>query len=324
MKKVLGLFLTLILMFSLASCKNSGKVTIIDENGNEVEVEIKQSKEKEDVVNAMTYASQADYEEIKSLEIAASVAASLSFTAEANDGSTTETVANSATVSGSAKVAANMTDFYANGSLSVKALTDGETVADSQIAGNAYYTSNDTLAYVDYTVTDNNQSHSEKVAVLVNDVVGSLPVQMAANPNPMPTEVSPELLYEAFYQFMVNSSIEISEVEDGRYTLTFHLSAYDIAKVANLTDSSMTLERDFTIDVNMIFDLKTGFIAEINTKTTNANAIYLLVDETVALGDVELSAEAKLSFKFNENVEVKTLTDDEKAEYKLAEEPMLN
>ena len=78
MKKMLVIVSFLFITFSLTSCKNDEQtVYITDENGEQVKVVLTPTEEREVVKNAVLYASQADYEEVKGLD--ASIYANANF-----------------------------------------------------------------------------------------------------------------------------------------------------------------------------------------------------------------------------------------------------
>ena len=336
MKKLLSLLLILFMSFSLASCGDEGsqRVTIKNDKGEDVEVVLNATDNEEVVKHAMSYVTQANYEDVKALNLNLSAEGkaifndkeSLSGKLTANIGADTEKKALYATAG---------LDF--SGTMDTSD-TEEEKLETHTVKGDAHlaYAMGDSLlpdmniyagvnAKVDADSIDKKvkldlAELSQLIGGLLPDNMPSSPVRTAALPElpeiQLPTAEDITKALEKLKTLLPKSKLEISYVSGEKFTMTFNLSMKDALKKfdeINGTKFEAELNNDFTVALNADFELKTGRFGGINLEVNNSFLLKLagIADVTA---DTKLNLKLALAMSYGETP-VKVLTAEEKALY---------
>lgn len=317
MKKILAVFLLIFTGLCLSSCKSDEqKVTITNDDGEQVEVLITPSEDREVVKNALTYASQANYEEIEGISVSVSSSLDMIY----NE-------VNKANFSASASAVGNQEVF--NGKFNYNASTTGELFGEMNLNMDSSFNYDlaDNYIYMDAKTEIDGQVEQEKIKVLASAILeGALGPSSPAPVAKMADggfngsfdfdgsfDLDINQTIDLFYVMMPKSSLEVVAVDNKLYTVRFNLSMEDILKIVDSTGQT-NLERDFFITLDVSFNVEDGYFAGLNLTVDNGFLISLLTEEEVD--------EAKAKFTFNLNisaeygkVEVVRLSDAEKADY---------
>lgn len=340
MKKIILLILGFFFALGLTSCDSEQSVSILDENGEEVQVQISKTDDEEVVKNALTYVSQASYGQIEGLQVKSNIELGMAAKLDSN----------------SAKLQLNLTSDakFSNQGLSAgldlkfvtEEVEDGEKSTDSQeIGAKLYYDVADEKNLYAAIKTPDTENKEMKVKVDLEEVLGYLmgmipggdvsPLAMLSS-SELPgdledvledfdfeeffAELNPEQIMVAIESTLPNSKLEISQVNSQLFTLRFKLSANDILSVVAGTtggDSSVSFEKDFFVNLDFSFGTATGKFAKFAFEFKDVNAIKSII----ALEDKE-SAEfikefnLKLAFEVTYNPEkVDKLSTVQKLEY---------
>ncbi len=343
MKKLLTLVLGLFMMLSLASCGDSEqKVTIKNDKGENVEVVLNKTDDEKVVRQALTYAAQADYEEVKALHV--DLNGNVKLTLNDKEGFEAEA---------SLVLAADPTNEVvygeAKGSFSgafMSGPVDAQVLEKHTVSGSAHLAYNNkdpkdelyvyagVSAKVDEEALDKKvkiapQEISEMISQMMPSIPGipSAPVQAKLAAPALPgllqgeiTEEDVNLVLAQLKAMFPNSKLEISYVSGEKFTLTYNLSMKDAIKSldqVNGTEFSKELTNDFTVKLNVDFELKSGRFAGINFEVQNSFFVKLM---GYTKEDITEKSDFHLKLSFNasyDSKEVKTLTAEEKAQYEL-------
>lgn len=318
MKKMLVIVSFLFITFSLTSCKNDEQtVYITDENGEQVKVVLTPTEEREVVKNAVLYASQADYEEVKGLD--ASIYANANFKGK-NEKETADFGVEGKFLASEEGANASFKAEYKITSEQEEANTEG------MVSALAYYEANDEFLYtsVEYPGEDGtNVKEKYKYIIdnLMNDAEGVLPptgFTMSSLASPIPGYTGDiSQMVEIYYVFMPNSNLVISHVDNHKFTLQFQLSMKDFLKITN-QESQFNLQNDFKLNLDLSFSIDDGRFVGFNFKTSDLAILQLTDKDSSMLEVASYNFEVGLEVSYKE-VTITKLSDTEKEDYILAE-----
>ena len=313
MKRILFMLVSLVCLFTLASCENSNNkekiYTYTNANGEEVEVEIKQTEDEGEVKEIVNYLnSVSSTAEIKGLEV------DLNASVEAIGFEENQNISGNA----SANIKVNQEQgLSASGSFNLKASLSATDKYDYSGEGNLYYAyANPNYVYLDYEL---NGLGSEipaagKYKISMMDLILILSQIMNNGTISLSTSTDTPNIDDAFTAldtYLPNTKIYVSLVTDDSLTMNVDIALKDLATLAGNTYSG-----DAVISVDFSFALETGLILSLNTNIDMLEVLVALSN----ISDLNTSVksfivDAEIEFNYSDNINIDTILASEESNY---------
>lgn len=322
LKRLSLLGLGLMLSISLFSCSGKQTVTITDENGKEIEVELQKSSDPEVIYNAVSYASSPSFDDVNTLKLSSK----LEFELRLNDQNN---------LKGSLESALEVDkdeNAYIKLFLSDKGKIDNEENKDKLNV--EVYNVNDTNLYIDYELESISTSESKKIKInedtikgLINSFLPKLP-ELPAIPNLTALEDDNsdknEMLedYEEFIKNYPNSKASLSHVSSKSMTLELKVSLKDILANAypNKAIEIKNVKDDCMLRLLYKLDTKTArpLSLSLSLDGKNISSFIAILDEgnTLELNKPAIRFNAEFKASYHKESKVKALSDKDKEAYK--------
>lgn len=303
-KKIIFVVFMVLIVVGLMSCSNSATVTIIDENGEELDVVLSQTDDKEVVKQALIYASQANYEETEGIVVKGNIKGKLLFgeIGLENLDATLEILSNETQMS---------LDFDFLMALAEKATNGDDGKEEYTLDTNIYSDlSVDNYLYIDNIPRVNGVNMGRtRIYIDMQDLLtqfiptSPLALQSVANLN-----LSEELdeLFLLVESSLPNSKIEISKVNSKNFVVSMNVSLKDILELSG--ENNIDGVRGIKIQLDLVFNVKNGFFKELNIKIPNFSYTYNEGNESLKYEGM-LDGSLKVSYQ---KCNPKTLTEEQK------------
>ena len=319
MKKIMMFFMSLFLMISLSSCGGKQTVTIIDDNGMEKEVVIENSEDPEVIYNALTYAANPKFDDVKGI----SLKSSLNFKLRTND-------ENDFSIGYEGQIELDTEEkIYASLFINQKGKMEG--IESSLKLSTDLYKDNDSAIYLDYELKEDENQSSKKIKItedtiksLIELIIGNieLPTTLAATNMPDTNYVEEfKLAYNEFKEKFVNSSLKVDGVGSNSMTIKMNLSLKDIIRVVNEENNlNITMPTgDAFIKISYKLDSKNARPLALNLVIGGndfTKALKEITNDNSTIDNPSISLELKLEANYSNKSKVKTLSAKDKEAYK--------